>query len=179
MIKTYEQLRYFSDKSIPEAKKIIGQYLSESIIPSEEYDDMNNCTDLVYESRRIRIAHRCRTDKGMPMNDITIKSKSKHGKYRSNGERILTEYDKLQDLSFSDTDEEFYYFYCYLDADQKITKYVLFDLKKLCNTTEFLFDQVFEPEIKNGVDGGSSFRPIRISTLHRLDCILVDKSQGI
>lgn len=181
MIKTYETLRQISDESIPEAKKIIGEYLSTKIHATEEYDDMNNCTDLIYSGYKIRFAHRCRKDKGYPLKDVTIKSGSRYGKYRANGEEILTEYDKLLQYCYDFKDEDFYYFYCYMNEHtNKITKYIIFDAKKMVNTNEFANDEIWDQQNKkNMIDGGSLFNTILIEKLHQLDCVLVDKSNGI
>ena len=174
--KTYEQLRAESDRSIPEAKKIISKLLFENIEPTTVYDDMTKCIDLVFEARTVVFAHRCRKDNGRPIDDVTIKTGSMYGEQTWSGKQILVEFDKLINYDFANV-TDMYYFYCQFNYDlNKITKYIIYDLKKLSLNESFKKRELFiysEDKI-NKVDGGSKFNAISVKTLRDLGLVIIE-----
>jgi hypothetical protein len=174
--KTYEQLRAESDRSIPEAKKIISKFLFENIEPTTVYDDMTKCIDLVFEARKVVFAHRCRKDNGRPIDDVTIKTGSMYGEQTWSGKQILVEFDKLINYDFANV-TDMYYFYCQFNYDlNKITKYIIYDLKKLSLNESFKKRELFiysEDKI-NKVDGGSKFNAISVKTLRDLGLVIIE-----
>lgn len=174
----YNELRGYSDKSIPHAKKYIMRFLYTHVDPTEEYDDITNSTDLIFQMPQVRFAHRSRKKTGYNITDVTIKTESKHGKYRYNGEQILTEFDKLKAYQ-TGPQLNFYYFYCFYDEhEDRITRYIIYDLKRIIELPEFssrgLF--IYQEDKENGWDGGSKFNCISLDVLRHHDCILVDYS---
>jgi hypothetical protein len=175
-MQTYDQLRAYSDKSLDEAKSILCKFFYTNIQPTTFFDDTTKAIDLIFEMPKIIVSHRARKNKGL-IQDITIKTESKYGKFRSNGERIICEYDKLKAYDLS-TDARFYYFYCYFDEISKdITDYVIIDMKKLIPLPEFQDGSIFiyRPDKINTIDGGSKFNCINLSQLYAHDCVVLRK----
>lgn len=174
--KSYDQLRAESDKSIPEAKKIISKFLFENIEPTTVYDDMTKCIDLVFEAKKVVFAHRCRKDTGRPISDVTIKTGSMYGEQTWKGKQIMVEFDKLINYDFTNVND-LYYFYCQFNYDlNKITKYIIYDLKKLSLNESFKKRELFiysEDKI-NKVDGGSKFNAISVETLRSMGLIIAE-----
>lgn len=179
---TYKHLREYSDKSIEQAIFYTGQYFRSDLYTSnydkkffktsDYYDDVNNCIDIDFHMPKIRICHRARNMTGN-INDVTIKTSSKYS------EDIKCEFQKLQNLSLS-IEFKMLYFYCYFDYSiNKITRYVIYDVKKLIKMKEFATWELFvyEQDKENQIDGGSKFNCISINTLRDKGCLLVDFSR--
>ena len=173
MYKRYDELKKDSDKSIPEAKKIISKFLFTNIQPTSWIDDVTKCIDLVFDAKKVVFAHRCRRDDGFPIGDITIKTQCKGICY------VPVEFNKLCDYEITD-ELNLYYFYCqYNYTTNKISRYVIFDLKKLISYPEFKERKMFrcKEDATNTWDGGSKFNKIALDTLRKYNCLIVDESK--
>jgi len=167
----YEQYRSYSDKSLPEARKLILDFIGADYLhESTFYDDTTNAIDLYFEAPKIKFSHRSRKKIG-DMQDVTIKTKSKFDK--------PCEYDKLIEKAKSNKDP-WYYFYCYYNEGRnKIIRYIIFNVGKLIQTKEFQDKSIFEyPADKiNGEDGGSHFNCITVQKLIDMDLVCVNWSK--
>jgi hypothetical protein len=176
---TYNQNRSYSDKSLPEAKKHIANFikeklnnrdLTEYVVETSFYQDTTESIDLHFKLPNIKVSHRARKKDGN-IRDITIKTKSIYDK--------PCEIDKLIELSKSNKDPWFY-FYCYFDDEtNKITRYIIYDLGKLIQTKEFQDKSIFEYSADkiNTKDGGSHFNCITVQKLIDMDIMCVDCSK--
>lgn len=181
----YNEFRKYSDKSLPEAKIFMGKFIKEKlksvvysnfIQESSFYDDTMNALDLYIDLPsiipKVKISHRARQMHGNIF-DITIKTKSQN-------QNISCEFDKLVKLSESNLNP-WYYFYCYYDEDvNMITKYIIFDLRKLIKMNEFKDKSIFnyKNDKLNTKDGGSMFNCITINKLIEMEVMCVDWSNG-
>jgi hypothetical protein len=168
---TYNQYRSYSDKSLPEAKKHIANFIGADYLhESTFYDDTTNALDLYFEAPKIKVSHRSRKKEG-DIKDITIKTKSKFD--------IPCEYDKLIQLAESNKDP-WYYFYCYYnETKNKIIRYIIYDLGKLIQSKEFQDKSIFEYSADkiNREDGGSHFNCITVQKLINMDLVRVNWSK--
>lgn len=168
---TYNQNRSYSDKSLPEAKQLIGKFIgAEYLAQSTFYDDTTEAIDLYFEAPKIKVSHRARKKIG-DMEDVTIKTKSKFDK--------PCEFDKLIEKAKSNKDP-WYYFYCYFDEGQdKIIRYIIFDLGKLIQSKEFQDKSIFRYPLDkiNIQDGGSHFNCITVQKLIDSDLVRVNFSK--
>ena len=177
---TYNEFRKYSDKSLPEAKQYIAKFfnqglskiaLVEFIKESGKYDDTINAIDLFVNIPEFKISHRARKMYG-DIIDITIKT-------RSQNPEIKSEYEKL--LEFSLLKKSWFYFYCfYDDVKDNISRYIIYDLRKLIRLPEFKDKSIFAyPMDKfNTKDGGSHFNCITVNKLIEKGVILADWSKG-
>lgn len=179
---SYEQLRGYSDKSLDSAIFYMGEYLRSKyfnpcnykkfISISSFYDDTRNCIDLDFEIPKIRFSHRARNKTG-DIFDITIKTQNK------NGPHIDCEFDKLIKYEINE-DLKLLYFYCFFDPErQEITRFIIYDLKKLISLDDFKNRRLFyyDKDKLNKQDGGSLFNCITINTLKEAGCLLEDYSK--
>lgn len=174
----YEEFRKFSDKSIPETIDILQKFLYSYIKPSTIYDDMNKCIDLVFENEKVIFSHRCRPDSPYPIDDVTIKTESGSSYYIKDGKLYypIVEFDKLCNYNSND---KFYYFYCnYNESLNKITKYIIYDIKSLISYDDFKNRKMFhwKKDQINTKDRGSKFNIIKLETIKKYNCLIVDNS---
>lgn len=178
----YKSSREYSDQSSEMAIYYMGEYLrKELMIPkyyteflkkSSFYDDTRNCIDFDFEMPKIKFSHRARNKDG-DIFDITIKTQNKYGKH------IKSEFDKLKDYDVT-PDLKLLYFYCFYDtSSQKITRYIIYDLKKLIQMNDFKNRQLFlyKDDKINTKDGGSHFNCITVKKLNEAGCLLQDYSK--
>ena len=177
----YKEFRKYSDKSLPEAKGHISEFLklklgSVSYIgftqESDVYNDTINAIDLFVNIPKIKVSHRARQKHG-DIIDITIKTKSQNPDIKS-------EYDKLLNFASGNTNPWFY-FYCFYDEEKdSISRYIIYDLRKLIRLPEFKDKSIFTyPTDKfNTKDGGSHFNCISVNKLIEKGVILADWSKG-
>jgi hypothetical protein len=176
----YKEFRKYSDKSLPEAKEHISKFfnqglykisLVEFIKESGKYDDTINAIDLFVNIPEFKISHRARKKYG-DIIDITIKT-------RSQNPEVKSEYEKL--LEFSSLNKSWFYFYCFYDEEKdNISRYIIYDLRKLIRLPEFKDKSIFAyPTDKfNTKDGGSHFNCITVNKLIEKGVILADWSKG-
>ena len=180
----YNNYRSFSDKSLHEAKQHIANFIKDKLIScdlskfikeSSYYDDTMKALDLYIDlpsiTEKIKFSHRARKTNGNII-DITIKTKSPNN--------TRCEFDKLIELSELNV-SPWYYFYCYFDDElNKITRFIIYDLKKLIQTKEFKDKSIFnyQNDKINTKDGGSHFNCITVQKLIDMDVMCVDCSKG-
>lgn len=177
----YKEFRKYSDKSLPEAKGHISEFLklklgSVSYIgftqESDVYNDTINAIDLFVNIPKIKVSHRARQKYG-DIIDITIKTKSQNINVKS-------EYDKLLDFSLTNG-SPWFYFYCFYDEEKdNISRYIIYDLRKLIRLPEFKDKSIFTyPMDKfNTKDGGSYFNCITVNKLIEKGVVVADWSKG-
>ena len=178
---SYKEFRKYSDKSLPEAKEHISEFLklklgSISYVgftqESDVYNDTINAIDLFVNIPKIKVSHRARQKYG-DITDITIKTKSQNPEIKS-------EYDKLLNFSLGNT-SPWFYFYCFYDEEKNnISRYIIYDLRKLIRLPEFKDKSIFAYSFDrfNTKDGGSSFNCITVEKLIEYKVILADWSKG-
>jgi hypothetical protein len=173
-MKEFKEFKSYSDRSLPEAKKILAEYFYTNIEPTTFKDDTTNAIDLIFEMPRIIVSHRARNMYGT-IQDITIKTQSRYGKIRVNGEPIICEYEKLRKYKLNN-EMQFYYFYCFFVNDE-ISDYIIIDMKKLIPLQEFQNKSIFkyEQDKLNVQDGGSLFNVIDVNVLKKYNCIVDQK----
>jgi len=180
----YHNRRGYSDKSLKSAIFYIGEFLRNSYFNRKNYDkfiqksnfndDINNCIDLVFKMPQIQFSHRARNKDGDIL-DITIKTQNKPGPENE------SEFEKLIKKGHNvDSNIKFLYFYCFFDVNQQeISRFIIFDLKKLIQLDEFKNRKLFyyDQDKLNKKDGGSFFNCITIDTLKEVNCLLQDYSK--
>jgi hypothetical protein len=180
----YDNRRGYSDKSLKSAIFYIGEFLRNRYFIRENYhkfikvsnfnDDINNCIDLDFKMPQIEFSHRAR-NKGGDILDITIKTRNKPGPENE------SEFEKLIRKGHNvDSNIKFLYFYCFFDVNKKeISRFIIFDLKKLIQLDEFKNRKLFyyNEDRLNQKDGGSYFNCITIDTLKEVKCLLQDYSK--
>jgi hypothetical protein len=110
-------VRQLENKYSSQIYRIINRivYKFTELYPSTEYQDTNECFDVVYKCNEIRIPVRIRKHQYISFSDFTVRSRS----YQNN----RTEYDKLKD-GYGD-----YYVYCWEDDKRsKIHSYMIINL---------------------------------------------------
>jgi len=178
----YEIYRNFSDMSAKQAIVYMGNFLKQKLFvpdlygeffkPSGFHDDTRNCIDFDFEMPKIRFSHRARKKFGN-IEDITIKTQSRYGS------EFETEYQKLISYKIS-AELKLLYFYCFFDdASMEISRYIIYDLKKLIQLKEFKSRELFvyHEDKLNTKDGGSYFNCITVQTLNDAGCLLEDYSK--
>ena len=177
----YKEFRKYSDKSLPEAKGHISEFLklklgSISYVgftqESDVYNDTINAIDLFVNIPKIKVSHRARQKYG-DITDITIKTKSQNPEIKS-------EYDKLLNFSLGNI-SPWFYFYCFYDEEKNnISRYIIYDLRKLIRLPEFKDKSIFtySSDRFNTKDGGSFFNCITVEKLIEHRVILADWSKG-
>ena len=118
--KDFERQWAYAEKHEQELNRLLCDKLFlPSIRKATMYEDMNECTDFVFNQKNLRIAHRVRrVENTKQRRDLTIRWKTKTG--------ALTERDKLK------TSEASIYVYAW-ENEGEIIEYVFIDIQKFVN----------------------------------------------